>query len=30
MVQDGYITVTPLFLDLTHDPSMAKVAEALA
>jgi len=30
LVQDGYITVTPLFLDLTHDASMAKVAEALA
>jgi 5'-nucleotidase len=28
--QDGYIAVTPLFLDLTHRPTMGRLAEALA
>jgi 5'-nucleotidase len=29
MVREGYVTVTPLFLDLTHERALAKVAEAL-
>lgn len=29
LVQQGYITVTPLFLDLTHEALLAKVAEQL-
>jgi 5'-nucleotidase len=29
MVKDGYVTVTPLFLDLTHDETLHRVAEAL-
>jgi 5'-nucleotidase len=29
MVKDGYVTVTPLFLDLTHDETLNRVAEAL-
>ena len=27
--QDGFITVTPLFLDLTHRPTMGRLAKAL-
>jgi 5'-nucleotidase len=26
-VADGYIAVTPLHLDLTHEPSLAPLAE---
>lgn len=29
LVQEGYITVTPLFLDLTHQTMLTKVAESL-
>ena len=29
MVKDGYVTVTPLFLDLTHDETLHRVSEAL-
>jgi len=25
-IQDGYVSVTPLQLDLTHDPSLAQLA----
>jgi 5'-nucleotidase len=27
-VNEGWISVTPLFLDLTHRPSMSRLAEA--
>lgn len=30
MVNEGYITVTPLFVDLTHDKSLADVAKVLS
>lgn len=29
IVKDGFVAVTPLFLDLTHDATLKKVAEAL-
>jgi hypothetical protein len=29
MVNQGYISVTPLYLDLTHRPTMNRLAEAL-
>lgn len=29
MIKEGYVTVTPLFLDLTHDETLAQTVEAL-
>jgi 5'-nucleotidase len=29
-IADGYVSVTPLHLDLTHDPSLGSLAERLA